>query len=130
MLKIATKKTETQLSPILFDNLAKHPIQIRANIQMVALLAAYIETILAIGDLEHTGDWDPYLKIRLTNNTSFETVTGYPDILFKDFSDDQQETALSHYSKITSIGFYIGDDEDPIISYYKLSDIYSIQLVR
>ena len=39
-----------------------------------------LNAILRLGDVEHTGDWDPYLKITLADWTIIETETGYPDM--------------------------------------------------
>lgn len=47
-----------QMSSILMRNLASNPIAINGNQQIIALVAAHIAAIMAIGEIEHTGDWD------------------------------------------------------------------------
>jgi hypothetical protein len=134
MLDIATSLDQKQLSPRLFDNLGFQPVIINGDLQKLALLDQHIQTILKIGDLEHTGDWDPFLVIN-TEKQSFETAAGYPEIIFGDFNDEEQETALRHYSEITNIGFYLEDEEDdesdePILTWIPAKDILTIQLMR
>lgn len=124
--QIATEITMPQLSPRLFDNLAFNPIIIKGDMQKLALLKSHIETILSIGDLEHTGDWDPFLIIK-TKHKTFESAAGYPEIEIGDFSEDEQETALRHYPEITNIGIYNEDEE---ITWIPAKDILTIQLMR
>ena len=42
----------------------------------------------------------------LINTRSQEYLTDNPKIIFGDFNDEEQATALEHYKEITSIGFY------------------------
>lgn len=121
--------TLPQLSPKMLENLGKNPIIINGDAQKLAMLAQLIHAIIEIGEIEHSGDWDPYLSITLTDGKSFETPSGYPEILFGDFNDEEQFTTLMHFEEITTVGFYLGylgEDEEPRITYFPLSDIASI----
>jgi hypothetical protein len=124
---------QTQLSTQLLDLLRKHPIAINGNPQIIALLAHHLNLIWELGYQEHTGDWDPYLIIELTDGTKLETHSGYPEIIFADFNDIEQKDALLHYQEINRIGFYIinpkDDEENPPIYYYALNAIKSIQIL-
>lgn len=132
MIKIMqTNPIAPQLSPSLFDELSNKPTIIRGDAKSLMLFKRYLDLILHLGELEHTGDWDPYLKVTLTNDDTFETTTGYPEITIGDFNEDDMPDALNLLSEITSIGFYqMGDEEDETITYYPLSDIKSIQPLR
>ena len=134
MPKIATASNQIQLSPILMDNLAAHPILIMGDQQKISLLAAHLDTILQIGELEHTGDWDPSLLIEFTDGSQRETETGYAEILFGDFNEEEQVTALKHFDEITSVGFFMPDAEDsefsPQVIYYPLHTIHSITVIN
>lgn len=132
-----TNPIAPQLSPSLFDELSNKPTIIRGDAKSLMLLKRYLDLILHLGELEHTGDWDPYLKVTLTNDDTFETITGYPEIMLGDFNDDDQPNALNCLQEITSIGFFIEDDdtdqtEDNMdwATYFPLSDIKSIQPLR
>ena len=126
-----TNPIAPQLSPSLFDELSNKPTIIRGDAKSLMLFKRYLDLILHLGELEHTGDWDPYLKVTLTNDDTFETTTGYPEITIGDFNEYDMPDALNLLSEITSIGFYqIGDEEDETITYYPLSDIKSIQPLR
>ena len=128
-----TNPIAPQLSPSLFDELSNKPTIIRGDAKSLMLLKRYLDLILHLGELEHTGDWDPYLKVTLNDGSSFETPNGYPEILIEDFDEDYQHYAFNYLDEITSIGFagYDEDNEDEAIeTYYPISDIKSIQLMR
>lgn len=123
---------EKQLSPILFDALSRHPIIINGDVQKLSLFKHYLDLIMEVGELEHTSDWDPYLKV-ITTESEFYTETGYPDISIGDLNDEEQDTALRHYKEITNIGFYLNnpaDESDPILTWVPFKTIKSIQLFR
>lgn len=50
-----------QTSSIHLHNL--RDVKINGDTQKLALVKRYIDCIMELGDLEHTGDWDPYLTI-------------------------------------------------------------------
>lgn len=129
--EIATEPTMPQLSPNLMRLLGQ-PITINGNSQALALLATFLETILAIGDLEHTNDWDNHLEVTLLDGTSFETETGYHEIIFGDFNNEEQSTALFHYQEITTVGFHLPTQEredSTDIVYYPISEIMAIRVI-
>lgn len=131
METIKTNYQKNQLSPILMGTLHSNPIKIGNNPQLIALLAQHIATIMEIGDFEHDSDWDPYLTIKFNNRDLIETENGYPQIIFGDFNEVEQDTALNRYTEITSIGFYIPTkDPMPKLTFYPLSTITSIQIME
>lgn len=120
-----------QLSPIYFDTLQNIPIQ--GNPLTLSLFQLSKESILTLGNLEHTGDWDPYLIIKTNTNQIIESETGYPEIIFGDFNQSEQSDYLSNYQEITQIGIYIpneSDIENPILTYIPLNTIQEISLQR
>jgi hypothetical protein len=46
----------------------------RLDLQGFLFMREFIE---ALGDEEHSGDWDPYLVITLMDGTKLETINGY-----------------------------------------------------
>jgi hypothetical protein len=135
--EIATEPAMPQLSPRLMQ-LLDQPIVINGNGQAIALLATFIETMLAIGWVEHTNDWDNHLEVTLLDGSSFETETGYHEILFGDFNTQEQSTALFHNLEITSVGFYMPHPENtpdidtyklPIEVYYPIDQILAIRVI-
>lgn len=119
-----------QLSPKLLYNLASSPYLVNNDKQKIAMLAQHIHAIMEIGEIEHAGDWDPYLIVTLKNGETFETLSGYWGIIFEDFNEMETFTVLQHYQEITSIGFITGEDENPVVTYYKLSDLLQIEIAE
>ena len=115
------------------DILSKEPFPINGNATLITIYANLIDyAITRLGWEEHTGDWDPYLIITKTDDTTIETETGYENIEFGDFNDEEQFTAILHTDEITSIGFTLpnpNEDEEPILTFIPLSEIKSIQLI-
>lgn len=150
--EIAKHQNQPQLSPILLDELGKEPVFISCNLTTLLLFKRYLEAIEAIGEQEHSGDWDLYLSINLIDGTEFSTVSGYPNIVLKDLSgkildDDESNSTLDElgiFSGIVrnnlmkEIGFYpeldypdgSNNDENPEVVFFKLEDIVSIQIFR
>ena len=119
-----------QKSTKFFDTLEN--IKIRTG-QDIALFNLAKESILALGELEHTGDWDPYLSIELITGTKIQSTTGYSEIIFGDFNNDEQDTYLRHNEEITSIGIHMDNpenEEEPIIRFFQLNQIKTISLNR
>jgi hypothetical protein len=116
--------TDKQLSPDFMRNLGAQPIFLNNDPQKAALLALAINAIMALGDIEHTSDWDPYLKVATLNGV-FETPSGYPEIYFGDFNEADMPEALVHHREITSIGF---TQDDETIKYYDLYEVICIQI--
>ncbi len=121
-----------QHSPNLFDSLS-FLIPINGNPLTLALFETAKQSILHLGELEHTSDWDPYLYILFKDGTHIETQNGYPEIIFGDFNTEEQTQFFKHYQEITSIGIHLSDpndDQKTIIDYIQLSEIDSISLYR
>lgn len=135
-LEIATKSTGEQISPILFDELAETAININGDATKLMLFKRYLEAILLIGLVEHSGDWDPYLKITLADGTELETITGYTEISIGDLDGEDEENALNYLEELTSIGFILEVKEDEeckteeVVSYFHLPSIKSIKLMH
>lgn len=70
------------LSSIIFDTLMQHPLDL-TNIpisQKQAVIQPYLGILantLSLGEQEHSGDWDPYLTYKMTNEDEFDTSPGY-----------------------------------------------------
>lgn len=121
--------TNPQLSPNLLRELSQKPFIIRGDAKSLLIYKRYLDLIIHLGELEHTGDWDLHLKVTLNNKQSFETTTGYPEIELGDFNSEDEPNALNLQEELTSIGFYQQEDEDDAtITWYPLSDIKSIQV--
>lgn len=137
MDSIALNPTQKQLSPVLLESLAQSQTIINGDAQKLVLFKLYLETILEIGIIEHSGDWDPYLEVGFLNGQTLDTVTGYTDIVIGDFNEEDNEdiaNMLLNSDEITSIGFYTEtQDEDgsgeAIITYYDLSSIKYIKVI-
>lgn len=137
------------LSPILGDELSKSPIMVEGNVTTLLLLKRYIETIKAIGEIEHDGDWYLSLEITFKDGTSLNTESGYPEIGLSDGENDDgvSEEYITAHNGIFSpffqkpgnfkIGFFVEpfcelydeDHEDELgMTWFSISDIQSIQL--
>ena len=121
-----------QLSPILMRELSENPFIIDGNSQSLILFKRYLDLIVHLGNIEHSGDWDPYLLITFTDGSTLETPNGYEDISFGDFNDKDMPNALNYHEELTLVGFtglYKDDnEEEAITTYYRLSTIHSIQV--
>ena len=73
-----------QFSPLLMDSkITLHLNQGLDSEQSIRFIGQYkslIEGILQLGELEHTGDWDPYLSIKLHQGIELATAPGYSEI--------------------------------------------------
>ena len=142
-----------QLSPKMLESLKE--IIIEGSQQSIALFRLASEAILALGEEEHTGDWDPFLLIKckirpgliksingsnddldqILNGGNIETATGYPEISFGDFNeaDDQLPDYMNNYHEITDIIVQCQDpnnDENTIGVIIPIGCIISITLTR
>lgn len=111
---------QKQHSPILMAQLGNPlPISTRHELALLILLS---RATIALGEHEHTGDWDPYVQIQLrhfkgihTLNGSesdldeilsgdhIESATGYPEISVNFNTEQPDEDVLSHADEIESI---------------------------
>ena len=109
----------TSLKPLELHH--ESPYQTKENqINYINQFINTISLIMAIGDIEHSGDWDPSIKIIFTDNTELETEAGY---YIMNLQDDK--ILLENESGI-------GEQEDEDISYHILpiSKIKSIQIIE
>lgn len=109
-----------QISPQLFSILYNQDFFIGGDKAKLKSFHNIKESILELGEIEHTGDWDPYLRINFTNGETLETDNGYhyfetqdDNILLEDAPNQGSETN--------------GDDSYLIIP---IKDIKSIRLLR
>ena len=80
VIDLVTKPKENeQFSPRVMDALTDVPIN--GDTEKLKLLAVLIQTVMKLGDFEHSGDWDPMLMITLKDGGVFYTENGYPDII-------------------------------------------------
>lgn len=77
-----------------------------------------LNAILRLGDVEHTGDWDPWLKITLADGTIIETETGYPEM-------DDHKTLED--TIIIMVRNHL-DNWEPLEKHLSISDIKSIEV--
>lgn len=127
---------EHQKSPNLLRSLRN--IEINGNTQSIALFKTALDATLSLGDLEHTGDWDPFLKLQcrklkgitalngsnddleeILNGGNIESATGYPELEFGDFNDEDNKPPhyLNNHQEITNIIIqckHPQDEEDTI----------------
>lgn len=88
---IALLLTEPQISVFIAENLK--PLMLSANypslhiqdLRMYSKLLAFLDKL---GWLEHTSDWDPYLKITFRNGEVIETPSGYWDFTVSEDGDN------------------------------------------
>lgn len=95
-----------QISGKIFDDCTPFKISVwdslQDNAQRIKLMQygcrnaqVFCRFLDALGDAEHTSDWDPYFKIRLRNGQIWDTDPGYWDFeidntdLVFDMDDDQ-----------------------------------------
>ena len=113
-----------QISPQLFATLTLIPTPIigdhKERVQRLQNFLKLKDAILELGDLEHSGDWDPYINITLNDGTRIETQNGSHEIQI------QNEVILLE----DELGYAQHSDGD--ISYHviQLKDIATIQLER
>lgn len=121
-----------QKSPALFDGLSD--ISIEGNTLALVLFNIAKTAIIELGEHEHTGDWDPYIKLISKDNIIIESTTGYPEIFFE-FNNEvittKQAEPLKYHKDITGIGIYTHDDDiEERITFYPFKDIRYISLER
>ena len=116
-----------QKSPKLIETLKRIPIN--GNPLTLALIALSLDAILTLGDHEHANDWDPHLEIELTDGTKLTTPNGSTEIIFGDFNDDEQESALLHHQEITTFGIFINTNGTPSLHYYYVSHLKTLTVL-
>ena len=107
--------------------------------QQIALLKLYIDATMKLGDIEHTGDWDPYTVIRInaTGQRYLEeqypkamasrmfqegciyTAAGYPEITLGDFNDADQSDCMVNCGEITTIRVTVDHEEPEELQEYR-----------
>lgn len=100
---------ENQLSPELADALSNNPISLMGHkhtdkLKLIILNERLIDIIMKLGDIEHTGDWDPYLHIKLLpgSKQAIEKYNNATDNLDEYFANDDTEfTSSSGYPEYT-----------------------------
>ena len=75
------RETGVHLSSLLIDQHIKlhlpEGLSLEDRIASLSAYQIYINCITTMGDLEHTGDWDPYLVITFDDDSKLETSSGY-----------------------------------------------------
>ena len=120
---LISNEKASQISPLLFDSLSKNPIIINNDFSIQVArnqIQTFIDTlglIILLGEAEHSGDWDPYIKIKLGNGDEIESLNGYYDMEIQD-----NETLI----------LYNSEDETNGIGHHEITieNIHSIQLLR
>ena len=95
-----------------------------------------IELIEYLGYLEHTGDWDPFIIIKLKNGEQIETQSGYYDIEIKGGFDItrlqdlmESKTIVLQFTDTKNQEEMNWEDEE-LTHEFELSEIESIMLLR
>jgi hypothetical protein len=90
---------------------------------------------MELGELEHSGDWDPYLCIIYLKNKKIlthENPSGYYEFSFGQYSEDDQDHAHTYYAEAPAeeqnIVIFQGDDQESLI--IPIMDILSIYIMR
>tara|TARA_Y100001937_G_C6966914_1_gene261442 strand:+ start:148 stop:555 length:408 start_codon:yes stop_codon:yes gene_type:complete len=70
------------ISSALMDSICSEPIVFegREDEQAIAIFVKLhwdLNVCMAIGDFEHTSDWDPYIEIKFRDGTKVESAPGY-----------------------------------------------------
>lgn len=81
-----------------------------------------LNAILALGDVEHSGDWDPYLKITLNDGSTIGTENGYSEM--EDHETLEDTIIIMVCNHLPSM-----DNWEPIEKHIKISDIKSIEVL-
>lgn len=113
------KSTLPQISGTLLNWVSERTFPIEGNINSLLIFKTLLEGILKLGEEEHSGDWDPSLRITFMDDSSIETLTGYPEI------------ELDEITKAQYAFYYFTEDYngDGVESHCKISNIKSITII-
>lgn len=108
-----------QISGPLLNWASERPFPINGNNNSLVIFKALLDAILKLGEEEHSGDWDPSLRITFMDDSSIETLTGYPEI------------ELDEITKAQYAFYYFTEDYngDGVESHCKISNIKSITII-
>ena len=129
------KKDKIMKSSSLFNELT-NPIQIQGNPQILNLFNIAKNATLELGNHEHSGDWDPYLRIELQNTDNVSADSGSNSDLDEILSGNILYSATGYDElDITDDIATIqcedpNDDEKTIGVSFPISDIITINLER
>jgi hypothetical protein len=102
------------------------------NRQLIAF-AYYLQFILKLGESEHTGDWDPSIKLTFFPGTQdiaeLETQAGYADLAFSKNGLDPEACPLTHEALSLLVYDYDYDNDEDLIRTIDISTISSIQTI-
>jgi hypothetical protein len=68
------KTMSEQKSPILFGKLKQ--IAINGNLETLKTFQIALDAVYALGELEHSSDWDPFLTLELATTDNIESASG------------------------------------------------------
>jgi len=119
-------KWNYQVSTRLMDEIVKQPINFEGaeDIHAIAIFVKLhwdLNVCMALGDFEHTNDWDPYIEIDLRDGTTIESAPGYfqfdiSDVESRGYPEDPKQfevwlptCSTEHPSGADKFVFTIGD---------------------
>ena len=124
-MKYVKDENNYHVSSELMRHISSRPIQFkdmedRTAVAVFVKLVHDLNVAYALGDYEHTSDWDPYLEIKFTDGSTITTTEhciffdiseaekrGYPDtkaeleIWLEDLLDDDEGDGTLHTHKFT-----------------------------
>jgi hypothetical protein len=110
------------------------PVEINGSKSHLLTLSLLIDALMALGEEEHLGDWNPFLEITLMNGETLSTQSGFPEIAFCDTKQKLiKPKAHSSYAldKIDKVGFVLeSDDDEDDITWMDIHKISSIVVSR
>lgn len=91
-----------------------------------------VDAIMSIGWWEHTGDWDPFFRITLNDDTVIETESGYSSFEIGDTEGTKLPEGAIHPNMEQCTHLLVDDSEDDndLIRKIDISTIKSILLER
>lgn len=107
-------KGQYQVSTRLMDQICKEPIEFEGmdDTQAIATFVKLhwdLNVCMALGDFEHSSDWDPYIEITLKNGDSFESQPGY----FQFDISDVESRGYPELAKDFEVWLPTCESEDP-----------------
>jgi len=93
----------------------------------------FMDLTILLGDIEHTGDWDPSIKVTMSNGDTVETEPGYYnfDIVGNIMLlEDAYDCGFENIPEDGILDEDLENGEGSSLHHIEIKDISSIQLIR